>query len=343
MLRSLRGKKGKAERPPKPSKDDAKRLHARFHQQLWEVRAIAYRTLFLTLFLPLLPHPPDHLRPLLSRLHPAQAQNSPAPTADFSACGLDTLSAEALAACYTKHTLLLHSNFLSLLPPALSRLGTTLRVLDLHNNYLTALDPAVGTLKQLQVRRMWPGPAVGFPFMATLDVRPARCQVLNLQHNFLDALPEEIGSLPNLQSLNLQENGLQALPASICSLSRLRTLNLQDNNLQRLPPGFWQLRALVRSRPHGAAPPVPRCVQESIPVVDCTTAACVLARAQETLVVVGNPDLSGISPDVLAQGTDAIMRMLCHGTRLMLHAQAVLPAAARGWAADPNWFWNPAC
>lgn len=60
-------------------------------------------------------------------------------------------------------------------------------------------------------------------------------QTLDLSHNELAGLPEEIGQLAALQDLNLEGNRLVELPEEIGHLGMLRVLNLSRNQLAELP------------------------------------------------------------------------------------------------------------
>ena len=62
-----------------------------------------------------------------------------------------------------------------------------------------------------------------------------RIEVLRLDNNRLQQLPEDIGGMQNLVELQLSSNRLQGLPASIGFLRQLQTLDLAKNRLQSLP------------------------------------------------------------------------------------------------------------
>lgn len=63
-----------------------------------------------------------------------------------------------------------------------------------------------------------------------------RLEVLNMGDNFLDIIPEELGSLANLSILNLACNRLHHLPKTLIHLRKLRSLSLHSNRLSTLPP-----------------------------------------------------------------------------------------------------------
>ena len=69
-------------------------------------------------------------------------------------------------------------------------------------------------------------------------------QRLNLSQNNLTELPESIGSLNQLQRLYLYQNILIELPRSIGSLTQLQTLNVYQNRLVELPQSIGSLNQL---------------------------------------------------------------------------------------------------
>jgi Leucine-rich repeat (LRR) protein len=83
---------------------------------------------------------------------------------------------------------------------------------------------------------------------------------LELNKNFLQTLPEEIGSLKNLRSLHVAHNVLRELPEAIGTLPLLTTLWLEHNRLATLPDTF-ALPALEDLNLHdNRFPEVPKCV-----------------------------------------------------------------------------------
>ncbi len=69
-------------------------------------------------------------------------------------------------------------------------------------------------------------------------------KILNLSHNRLERIPENISILTNLQTLYLYENQLQSLPETFGQLSSLQHLELQYNKLKSLPDTFGNLSRL---------------------------------------------------------------------------------------------------
>jgi len=67
---------------------------------------------------------------------------------------------------------------------------------------------------------------------------------VTLTHNKINALPEAIANLLNLEILNLSNNHLEELPVSLSSLPKLRILNCSINRLCSLPRGFGGFPAI---------------------------------------------------------------------------------------------------
>ena len=60
----------------------------------------------------------------------------------------------------------------------------------------------------------------------------------------LTEIPEEIGTLSNLESLDIRKAGITEIPDSICNLTKLRTLNLKDTGISKLPDNIGNLSDL---------------------------------------------------------------------------------------------------
>lgn len=73
-----------------------------------------------------------------------------------------------------------------------------------------------------------------------------KLQHLNISHNCLKVLSEEIGYLVTLQTLRLENNSLVELPDSVCSLVNLRQLCIANNNLGILPSEISKLVKLEK-------------------------------------------------------------------------------------------------
>ncbi|XP_078605300.1 uncharacterized protein LOC144878523 [Branchiostoma floridae x Branchiostoma japonicum] len=66
-------------------------------------------------------------------------------------------------------------------------------------------------------------------------VWPSRLTHLDLSHNLLSALPEEIHLLSNLRILNVSHNKLQSIPPGVYILLSLKIFNMSYNSVQQLP------------------------------------------------------------------------------------------------------------
>jgi hypothetical protein len=69
-------------------------------------------------------------------------------------------------------------------------------------------------------------------------------QTLNLEGNYLETIPVEIGHLKQLKVLNVSKNRLLDFPEEICSLSSLRVLNIEKNSLINLPKSISSMNLL---------------------------------------------------------------------------------------------------
>jgi Leucine-rich repeat (LRR) protein len=69
-------------------------------------------------------------------------------------------------------------------------------------------------------------------------------QVLRLENNRLEALPDNIGELPNLTKLDISTNCLRQLPASMGRLKRIQRIDAANNMLVRVPPSMGHLKTI---------------------------------------------------------------------------------------------------
>ena len=100
---------------------------------------------------------------------------------------------------------------------------TQIETLILADNNLIELSGQIGRLKMLRM--------------------------LDLGHNQLTYLPDEIGDLPNLTDfLYLHDNRLTSLPPSFASLTRLRYLNISENAFEAFPECISRMSSLLELR-----------------------------------------------------------------------------------------------
>jgi len=101
---------------------------------------------------------------------------------------------------------------------------------------------------------------------------------LELNDNMIEAIPDGIGKLVNLQDLWLQDNPLRAVSREISRCNRLRTVDLSRTELAALPSEISRLPSLTdlaldgttlgpslqEAAEHGAAALVGRLAEEDI-------------------------------------------------------------------------------
>lgn len=80
-----------------------------------------------------------------------------------------------------------------------------------------------------------------FPEIAAF---PATLQCLDLSHNRLMRVPEELGTLTALRVLDLSDNSLTSIPTTVSDLKALTVLNLERNWLAAVPDCLGCLAAL---------------------------------------------------------------------------------------------------
>ena len=126
-------------------------------------------------------------------------------------------------------------------------------------------------------------------------------QVLDLHHNQLEKLPDEIGSLKSLRVLYLHHNKLKKLPDSLGNLTRLQSLDLGSNNLKELPSNISKLKRLRTLD-----------VSNNVKLKKLPKQ---LGHCQSLDKLIG-PDLQTVQyPEagLCKQGTEAVMRFLAKG------------------------------
>lgn len=69
-------------------------------------------------------------------------------------------------------------------------------------------------------------------------------QVLRLENNRLECLPDNFGELHSLIKLDISTNCLRQLPASMGRLKRIQRIDAASNMLTRVPPAMGHLKSL---------------------------------------------------------------------------------------------------
>lgn len=126
----------------------------------------------------------------------------------------------------------LGNNFLQELPEGLGSSLNNLRVLVLRRNKFTAIPGVIFELGQLLELDM------SHNCLKNLydDVSKLKgLKKLCVSHNKIQHLPTQIGMLKFLEELDISFNELWNLPKSLCNLTNLRTLDADHNKLNQFP------------------------------------------------------------------------------------------------------------
>lgn len=126
----------------------------------------------------------------------------------------------------------LGNNFLQELPEGLGSSLNNLRVLVLRRNKFTAIPGVIFELGQLLELDM------SHNCLRVLhdDVGKLKgLKKLCVSHNKVQYLPSQIGMLKFLEELDISFNELRDLPKSLCNLTKLRTLDADHNKLNQFP------------------------------------------------------------------------------------------------------------
>ncbi|MEM8611836.1 MAG: COR domain-containing protein [Cyanobacteria bacterium P01_H01_bin.105] len=124
-----------------------------------------------------------------------------------------------------------------------------------------------------------------------------RATTLDLSSLKLDTLPTSIGQLVNLTELVLHENQLTMIPKELGQLANLKTLYLHENQLTTVPKELGQLTNLV---------------ELDLSVNQLTTVPKELGQLTNLirLILYRNANLASPSPEIVKQGTQAILTYL---------------------------------
>lgn len=88
-----------------------------------------------------------------------------------------------------------------------------------------------------------------FHTLHVLNVQFAPCmvlgpQVLQLENNRIEQLPENCGNLKTLIRLDVSTNNIRFLPASMGLLKKIQRIDCANNMLTRIPPAMGHLKTL---------------------------------------------------------------------------------------------------
>ena len=125
-------------------------------------------------------------------------------------------------------------------------------------------------------------------------------QVLDLQSNLFEKLPDEIGSLKQLRVLHLSHNKLKKLPDSLGDLALLQTLDVSHNCLKDVPESLSKLHRLktLDISHNSKLKKLPKCLAQ--------------CRSMDKLVL-DNSNFTYPPSNVCSEGTEATMKFLCKG------------------------------
>ena len=150
------------------------------------------------------------------------------------------------------------------LPAEIFDLADSLEILVLSNNRLSGLPTEFGRLKKLRIVFFnnnqfdtFPAVLASCPALSMVSFKgnqleeigegilPPTLRWLILTNNRLKALPDDIGTLGNLQKCMLAGNQLQTLPETLANCRNLELIRLSANRLQALPGWLLDLPRLA--------------------------------------------------------------------------------------------------
>ncbi|MGF1933939.1 MAG: COR domain-containing protein [Nostoc sp. ChiQUE02] len=187
----------------------------------------------------------------------------------------------------------LSNNQLSSLPPEICQL-TQLTELDLRNNQLSSLPPEICQLTSLKLLSLYNNQLSSLPLEFG---QLSQLTKLYLHNNQISRLPSEFSQLTNMEVLSLNDNQLSSLPLEICQLTSLKVLSLYNNQLSSLPLEICQLSNLTK-----------------LSLLNNQLSSLPLEISQLSnltrLSLDNNPQLTSPPPEIVEQGTQAILTYL---------------------------------
>jgi Leucine-rich repeat (LRR) protein len=129
------------------------------------------------------------------------------------------------------------------LPESFGALPVSLEELRLDENVITSIPESAAALTQLTWFSIRKNLLSAIP--ASCLMSWTRLEYLDLRHNKLKEVPEELAYCVNLRSLFLSNNELTTLTASVGALTALEVLHIQKNALVELPSSLASCTALV--------------------------------------------------------------------------------------------------
>ena len=187
----------------------------------------------------------------------------------------------------------LDNNQLTSIPAEIDKL-TNLKKLELSRNQLTSIPSELGNLTNLENLDL------SYNQLTSIPAELGRLTCLRLfwlLHNQLTNIPLELGRLTNLVSLHLSNNQLRSIPKEIGELINLIELGLHANQLKGVPAELSKLKHLKQLDLYG---------NQLISIPD---ELCKLTKI-ETLMLDGNKALTSPPPEIVNQGTKAILAYL---------------------------------
>lgn len=116
------------------------------------------------------------------------------------------------------------------LPKSLASCETLLSV-NVSHNRLISIDPLIEATYLIRGKKGWEKPNKAL-------------KTLNISHNNIAALPEDLSSLANCRSFDMSGNSIRYIPESIGNMTELQRLYVQRNNLVILPESLGELKKL---------------------------------------------------------------------------------------------------